>query len=134
MIKVQKILSDRDFKKYHNKARLYEAEDFETLTEDAGDDDTTVKEDKLMTDEELKIESLKIATNIAKLLTDVTAQDIVTIAGTVSGFIKNYQVASDNGMNVAPTMNAQPAEPPVEDVDFADADLGDENTEETPEA
>lgn len=138
MVKVQRILSDQDFLKYRNKARLYEADEFidmdGSLTEETEPTNNAETKDKSLTDEELKIESLKIATNIAKLLTDVTAQDIVTIAGTVSGFIKNYQVASDNGMNVAPTMNAQPAEPPVEDVDFADADLGDENTEETPEA
>ena len=132
MVKVQRILSDRDFLKYRNKARLYEADEFidmdDSLTEENEPTNNTEAKDKSLTDEELKIESLKIATNIAKLLSDVTAQDIVTIAGTVSGFIKNYQVTSDNGMNVAPTMNAQPAEPPVEDVDFADADLGDENT------
>lgn len=122
MVKVQKILSDRDFLKYRNKTRLYESDDFDTLTEDNTTDDTT--EDKSLTDEELKIESLKIATNIGKLLKNITAQDIVTIAGTVSTFIKNYEIeGSDTGM----TSTEVPAsDAPVEDVDFADADLGDE--------
>ena len=42
-----------------------------------------------MTDEELKIESLKIATNIAKLMSGVTPEDIVNIAETVAKFIKD---------------------------------------------
>lgn len=41
-----------------------------------------------MSDEELKIEALKIATNIAKLMSNVTPEDIVNIAETVAKFIK----------------------------------------------
>lgn len=48
-----------------------------------------------MTDEELKIESLKIATNIAKLMSNVTPDDIVNIAETVCNFIKNGDSEAD---------------------------------------
>lgn len=140
MVKVQRILSDRDFLKYRNKARLYEADEFidmdDSLTEENDPTNNAETKDKSLTDEELKIESLKIATNIAKLLSDVTAQDIVTIAGTVSAFIKNYEVEGSTPTMEAPEppVNAAPADDNIEDVDFADADLGDENTEETTEA
>lgn len=140
MVKVQRILSDRDFLKYRNKARLYEADEFidmdDSLTEETEPTNNAETKDKSLTDEELKIESLKIATNIAKLLSDVTAQDIVTIAGTVSAFIKNFEVEGSTPTMGAPepAVNAAPTEDNIEDVDFADADLGDENTEETSEA
>jgi hypothetical protein len=130
MVKVQKILSDRDFLKYRNKTRLYEADEFDTLTEDNTGTENT-EGDKALTDEELKIESLKIATNIGKLLKDITAQDIVTIAGTVSAFIKNYEVegSSHEMSGQQPPVNAS-SEDNIEDVDFADADLTDDNTDE----
>ena len=130
MVKVQKILSDRDFSKYRNKTRLYEADEFDTLTEDNTGTENT-EGDKALTDEELKIESLKIATNIGKLLKNITAQDIVTIAGTVSAFIKNYEVeGSAPAMGEQqPSVNAS-SEDNIEDVDFADADLTDDNTDE----
>lgn len=132
MVKVQRILSDRDFLKYRNKARLYEADEFidmdDSLTEENAPANDAAPKDKSLTDEELKIESLKIATNIAKLLSDVTAQDIVTIAGTVSAFIKNFEVEGSTPTMGAPepAVNAAPTEDNIEDVDFADADLGDE--------
>lgn len=136
MVKVQRILSDRDFLKYRNKARLYEADEFidmdDSLTEENAPANDAAPKDKSLTDEELKIESLKIATNIAKLLSDVTAQDIVTIAGTVSAFIKNFEVEGSTPTMGAPepAVNAAPTEDNIEDVDFADADLGDETPAE----
>lgn len=136
MVKVQRILSDQDFLKYRNKARLYEADEFidmdDSLTEETEPTNNAETKDKSLTDEELKIESLKIATNIAKLLSDVTAQDIVTIAGTVSAFIKNFEVEGSTPTMGAPepAVNAAPTEDNIEDVDFADADLGDETPAE----
>lgn len=136
MVKVQRILSDQDFLKYRNKARLYEADEFidmdDSLTEETDPTNNAETKDKSLTDEELKIESLKIATNIAKLLSDVTAQDIVTIAGTVSAFIKNFEVEGSTPTMGAPepAVNAAPTEDNIEDVDFADADLGDETPAE----
>lgn len=44
-----------------------------------------------MSDEDLKIESLKIATNIGKLMSNVTTEDIVSIAETVAKFIKGSE-------------------------------------------
>lgn len=71
-----------------------------TLKERLGLDEEAVFEDGVtatddgMTDEELKIESLKIATNIAKLMSNVTTEDIVSIAETVAKFIKGGEGAS----------------------------------------
>lgn len=71
-------------------------EEDENLNED--EDVNESAEDKTMTEEELKIESLKIATNIAKLMSDVTTDDIITIADKVSGFIRDHQIgSSDSG-------------------------------------
>lgn len=47
-----------------------------------------------MSDEDLKVESLKIATNIGKLMSNVTTEDIVSIAETVAKFIKGGADAS----------------------------------------
>jgi len=63
------------------------------LFEDELFEDTDNKEE--MSDEELKVESLKIATNIAKLMSDVTPDDIISIASKVSDFIKNHEIASE---------------------------------------
>lgn len=71
-----------------------------TLKERLGLDEEAVFEDGVtatddgMTDEELKIESLKIATNICKLMSNVTTEDIVSIAETVAKFIKGGEGAS----------------------------------------
>ena len=59
------------------------------LKEEAVFEDDMDSQDPGMTDEELKIESLKIATNIAKLMSNVTPDDIINIAETVATFIKN---------------------------------------------
>ena len=65
------------------------------LDEDAVfEDGATTATDDGMTDEELKIESLKIATNIGKLMSNVTTEDIVSIAETVAKFIKGGEGAS----------------------------------------
>ena len=67
-----------------------------------------------MSDEDLKVEALKIATNIAKLMSNVTAQDVVTIAGTVSDFIRNHEIgsaeASDDFLSDNETAEETPAE------------------------
>ena len=112
MKKFRNIFSDKDFQKYN---KLNEAEDFvdatedvediekeaddfqdasENLTEDVLTEETSASVEKKMSDEDLKVEALKIATNIAKLMSNVTAQDVVTIAGTVSDFIRNHEIGS----------------------------------------
>lgn len=62
------------------------------LSEDAVFEDETT--DTGMSDEDLKIESLKIATNIGKLMSNVTTEDIVSIAETVAKFIKGGKDAA----------------------------------------
>lgn len=52
------------------------------------EDELATTNEKQLTDEELKVESLKIATSIAKLMTDVTPEDIINISKTVANFIK----------------------------------------------
>lgn len=108
MKKVRNIFSDKDFQKYNklNEATDFvdaddiekEADDFqdasEDLTEDVLTEETSATVEKKMSDEDLKVEALKIATNIAKLMSNVTAQDVVTIAGTVSDFIRNHEIGS----------------------------------------
>ena len=112
MKNVRNIFSDKDFQKYN---KLNEAEDFVDATEDVEDiekeaddfqdasenlteevltEETSASVEKKMSDEDLKVEALKIATNIAKLMSNVTAQDVVTIAGTVSDFIRNHEIGS----------------------------------------
>lgn len=75
------------------------------------EDELTTTNDKQMTDEELKVESLKIATSIAKLMTDVTPEDIINISKTVANFIKG-----DTGE-------------PLEDLEGEDAPEDDEDEE-----
>ena len=75
-------------------------EDMENMLEEAelfeDEDPDAISDDEVMTEEELKIESLKIATNIAKLMSDVTPDDILSIANTVSDFIRNHEIGGDN--------------------------------------
>ena len=75
-------------------------EDMENMLEEAelfeDEDPDAISDDEVMTEEELKIESLKIATNIAKLMSDVTPEDILSIANTVSDFIRNHEIGGDN--------------------------------------
>ena len=66
----------------------------QSLQEDAVFEDETTQNEVGMTDEELKIEALKIATNIGKLMSNVTTEDIVNIAETVAKFIKGGDSAS----------------------------------------
>ena len=63
-----------------------------TLKERLGlDEDMELMETEGMSVEDLKIESLKIATNIGKLMSNVTTEDIVSIAETVAKFIKGSE-------------------------------------------
>lgn len=80
-------------------------------------------EDKKMTEEELKIESLKIATNIAKLMSDVTTDDIITIADKVSGFIRDHQIGSEETKSEESDIAA--------DLELPSDETSEENKEET---
>lgn len=156
MKKVRNIFSDKDFQKYNklNEATDFvdaddiekEADDFqdasENLTEDVLTEETSASVEKKMSDEDLKVEALKIATNIAKLMSNVTAQDVVTIAGTVSDFIRNHEIGSaetsddflsDNEAEETPAEEEKPEEfetteePEAEEFKTGDEEVSDES-------
>lgn len=52
------------------------------------DVDNAEKEANKLTDEEIKIKALNQAVNIAKLMSDVTTEDVLAIADKVAKFIK----------------------------------------------
>ena len=78
-----------------------------------------------MSDEELKIESLKIATNIGKLMSNVTTEDIVSIAETVAKFIKG-----GDGASLETSASSEESEPAEKE---ATADTEEDFTTEEPE-
>ena len=100
------------------------------LDEDVIFEDEGTQEDTGMTDEELKIESLKIATNIGKLMSNVTPDDIVSIAETVANFIKNGDTSASMETNSTDTENTEDTE---EDFVSDDEDDEENNTEDTEE-
>ena len=88
-------------------------------------------EDKKMTEEELKIESLKIATNIAKLMSDVTTDDIITIADKVSGFIRDHQIGSEETKSEESDIAADLELPSDETSEEKPEESSEENKDET---
>ena len=78
-----------------------------------------------MSDEDLKIESLKIATNIGKLMSNVTTEDIVSIAETVAKFIKG-----GDGASLETSASSEESEPAEKE---ATADTEEDFTTEEPE-
>ena len=78
-----------------------------------------------MSDEDLKIESLKIATNIGQLMSNVTTEDIVSIAETVAKFIKGGE-----GASLETSASSEKSEPDEEE---ATADTEEDFTTEEPE-
>lgn len=75
---------------------------------DFDDDDLNEKElfedeeedEALMSDEDLRIEALKIATNIAKLMQDVLPDDIIRVAESVCLFVRNHQIGQPYDPNM----------------------------------
>lgn len=101
------------------------------LDEDVIFEDGDTQEDTGMTDEELKIESLKIATNIGKLMSNVTPDDIVNIAETVANFIKNGDTSASMETNSTETENTEDEDTEDTEEDFVtDEDTEQENTSE----
>lgn len=99
------------------KERSLMKEDNAILEED------TYTENDGMSDEDLKIESLKIATNICKLMNDVTPEDIMEVAEKVAKFIKNggnLEVSSDTAETASEDENS----------DFEDTDEESTETED----
>lgn len=104
------------------------------LDEDAVFEDGATAVDDGMTDEELKIESLKIATNIGKLMSNVTTEDIVSIAETVAKFIKGGEGTSlETSNSDEDNSSDDDTDETPEDFDTSDEDNSDENAEETDE-
>lgn len=107
---------------YINEAQRTLKEEDEVLTEDElfeDDDDTESsaeqETEKKMTEEELKIESLKIATNIGKLMSDVTPSDIIEISSAVADFIRNHEIGSESKDNDSEDLESNEDEEESED-------------------
>lgn len=91
------------FEEYMDSDLMEDEEDFddddlneEELFEDEDEDEDEV----LMSDEDLRIEALKIATNIAKLMQDVLPDDIIRIAESVCLFVRNHQIGQPYDPNM----------------------------------
>lgn len=52
-----------------------------------------------MDDEKLRVESVKLATSIAKLMSNVTPEDIIKLAGIVASYIRNNNASADLNVN-----------------------------------
>ena len=88
--KEEKFISDSDIyeatpliKKLYNDLKF--EDDDAPSTEDI---ENAEKEVKKMTDEEIKIKALKQAVDVAKLMSDVTTDDVIDIAKKLAKFIK----------------------------------------------
>ena len=64
----------------------------DSFLEDGEDSFVTELEQDKMPDEELRIEALKRAIDIAKLMSNVTTEDVISIAAKVVDYIRNTQI------------------------------------------
>ncbi|WQJ51676.1 MAG: hypothetical protein [Hatfieldvirus porci] len=64
----------------------------DSFLEDGEDSFVTELEPDKMPDEELRIEALKRAIDIAKLMSNVTTEDVISIAAKVVDYIRNTQI------------------------------------------
>ena len=64
----------------------------DSFLEDGEDSFVTELEPDKIPDEELRIEALKRAIDIAKLMSNVTTEDIISIAAKVVDYIRNTQI------------------------------------------
>ena len=64
----------------------------DSFLEDGDDSFVTELEPDKIPDEELRIEALKRAIDIAKLMSNVTTEDIISIAAKVVHYIRNTQI------------------------------------------
>ena len=72
-------------------------EDVDYLNE--ADDENSNEPEPPMDEEKLRIESVKLATNIAKLMSNVMPEDIINLAGHVAAFIRN----NNQDLSASPT-------------------------------
>lgn len=74
---------------------LFDTNNFFLTEDDEPKENDGEKEgDGGMSDQELKVKCVDIATNIAKLMNDVTPEDILTISRKVANFIKVHEIGS----------------------------------------
>ena len=64
----------------------------DSFLEDGDDSFVTELEPDKIPDEELRIEALKRAIDIAKLMSNVTTEDVISIAAKVVDYIRNTQI------------------------------------------
>ena len=64
----------------------------DSFLEDSEDSFVTELESDNMPDEDLRIEALKRAIDIAKLMSNVTIKDVIDIANKVVDYIRNTQI------------------------------------------
>ena len=64
----------------------------DSFLEDGDDSFVTELEPDKIPDEELRIQALKRAIDIAKLMSNVTTEDIISIAAKVVDYIRNTQI------------------------------------------
>ena len=64
----------------------------DSFLEDGEDSFVTELEPDKIPDEELRIEALKRAIDIAKLMSNVTTEDVISIATKVVDYIRNTQI------------------------------------------
>ena len=78
--------------------KLFDEYKFLNEAEEDDDDDEPIedesKKDKV-TDEQLRIDSLKIAVKLSRLMNKVTAEDLLEISTKVSSYLKSHQVGTE---------------------------------------
>lgn len=136
---------NRKYKSIFKNSRLNEEKLYDSdLFEDDEPNETTEQEpvDNGMTDEELKVESLTLATKMAKLMSNVTPDDMFSIAHTIANFIKNHNIGSeyDPDNQFANDMfgededgDEKPTEETIEEPEDFDVDFSEEENKENVE-
>ena len=109
----------------------------DSLNEDGEEGPADNQPAEPMDEEKLRIESLKLATSVAKLMENVTPEDIIIIAGMLAEFIRNNKNGEISSEDVADFGNPDKGADMGGDEDFADEgneeDLSDEEDNEESE-
>ena len=92
----------------------------DSLNEDGEEGPADNQPAEPMDEEKLRIESLKLATSVAKLMENVTPEDIITIAGMLAEFIRNNKNGDISPEDVADFDNPDKGADMGGDEDFAD--------------
>ena len=110
---------------------LTEDEDADPDNEEATED---AKKNEKVTDEQLRVDSLKIAVKLSRLMNKVTAEDILEISTKVAAYLKDHQVGAEYVPAEDPDAPAEGDEN-VEEVEDEETEevVDDENGDETEE-